>query len=128
MGTQSSDSCRKRRIALTAVSGGSRPRLLVWSLDSRDPAAIDGTDGAKQPFWSPDGRSLGFFARGKLMKEAIAGGVPVEICDAPDGKGGAWSPTGTIVFGPNLIFEGLAKVSAEGGPLQPALAGRLRPR
>ena len=109
-----------RRIAFTAVSGGSTPRLFVWSLDSRDPKAIDGTDGAKQPFWSPDGRSLGFFARGKLMKVAIAGGVPVYICDAPDGRGGAWSPTGTIVFGPDLIFEGLARVSADGGPVQPA--------
>ena len=108
-----------RRIAFTADSGGS-PRLFVRSLDSRDATAIGGTDGAKQPFWSPDGTSLGFFAGGKLMKVAVAGGVPVVICDAPDGRGGAWSPTGMIVFGPNLIFEGLAKVSAEGGPVQPA--------
>ena len=109
-----------RRIAFTAVSGDSAPRLFVRSLDSLDATAIDGTDGAKQPFWSPDGLSLGFFARGKLMKVAVAGGVPVVICDAPDGKGGAWSPTGTIVFGPSMIFEGLARVSADGGPVQPA--------
>ena len=109
-----------RRIAVTAVSGDSTPRLFVRPLDSPDATAIDGTDGAKQPFWSPDGTSLGFFARGKLMKVAVAGGVPVVICDAPDGKGGAWSPTGTIVFGPNMIFEGLARVSADGGPVQPA--------
>jgi eukaryotic-like serine/threonine-protein kinase len=109
-----------RRIAFTAVSGQSAPRLFVRSLDSRDPTAIEGTDGAKQPFWSPDSLSLGFFARGKLMKVAVAGGVPVEICDAPDGKGGAWSPSGTIVFGPSMIFEGLARVSADGGPVRPA--------
>jgi eukaryotic-like serine/threonine-protein kinase len=109
-----------RRIAVTTVSSGSTPRLFVRSLDSPDAMAIDGTDGAKQPFWSPDGTSLGFFARGKLMKVAVAGGVPVVICDAPDGKGGAWSPTGSIVFGPAMIFEGLAKVSADGGPVQPA--------
>ena len=109
-----------RRIAVTAVSGDSAPRLFVRSLDSPDATAIDGTDGAKQPFWSPDGTSLGFFARGKLMKVAVAGGVPVVICDAPDGKGGAWSPTGTIVFGPDMIFEGLARVSADGGPVEPA--------
>jgi serine/threonine protein kinase/Tol biopolymer transport system component len=108
-----------RRIAFTADSGGV-PRLFVRSLDSRNATAIGGTDGAKQPFWSPDGRSLGFFASGKLMKVAVAGGVPVVICDAPDGRGGAWSPTGMIVFGPNLIFEGLAKVTADGGPVQPA--------
>ena len=109
-----------RRIAFTAVSGDSAPRLFVRSLDSLDATAINGTDGAKQPFWSPDGTSLGFFALGKLMKVAVAGGVPVVICDARDGKGGAWSPTGTIVFGPDIIFEGLAKVSADGGPVQPA--------
>jgi eukaryotic-like serine/threonine-protein kinase len=109
-----------RRIAFTAVSGDSPPRLFVRPLDSRDASVIEGTDGAKQPFWSPDGMSIAFFARGKLMKVAVAGGVPVDICDAPDGKGGAWSPTGTIVFGPNIIFEGLARVSASGGPVQPA--------
>jgi Tol biopolymer transport system component len=108
-----------RRIAFTAHSGGST-RLFVRALDSLDAMAIDGADGAKQPFWSPDGASLGFFAGGKLMKVAISGGVPVILCDAPDGRGGAWSPTGTIVFGPNLIFEGLAKVSADGGAVQPA--------
>jgi Tol biopolymer transport system component len=109
-----------RRIAFTAVSGDSPPRLFVRSLDSLEATAIDGTDGAKQPFWSPDGLSLGFFARGKLLKVAVAGGVPVEICVAPDGKGGAWSPSGTIVFGPSMIFEGLAQVSADGGPVRPA--------
>ena len=109
-----------RRIAFTAVSGDSPPRLFVRSLDSLDATAIEGTDGAKHPFWSPDGMSIAFFARGKLMKVAVAGGVPVEICNAPDGKGGAWSPTGTIVFGPNIIFEGLSRVSADGGPVQPA--------
>ena len=109
-----------RRIAFTAVSGDAPPRLFVRSLDSLDAIAIEGTDGAKHPFWSPDGMSIAFFARGKLMKVAVAGGVPVEICNAPDGKGGAWSPTGTIVFSPNIIFEGLFRVSADGGPAQPA--------
>ena len=108
-----------RRIAFTADSGGVA-RLFVRSLDSREATAIGGTDGAKQPFWSPDGTSLGFFARGKLMKVAVAGGVPVVVCDAPDGRGGTWGTSGTIVFGPNLIYEGLAKVSADGGVVQPA--------
>ena len=90
------------------------------SLDSLDATAIEGTDGAKHPFWAPDGMSLGFFARGKLMKVAVAGGVPVEVCNAPDGKGGAWSPTGAIVFSPNTIFEGLSRVSADGGQVQAA--------
>ena len=108
-----------RRIAFTAVSGESSPRLFVRSLDALEATAIVGTEGAKQPFWSPDGHSLGFFASGKLMKVAVAGGVPIVLCDAPDGRGGTWSPSGTIVFSPNLIFEGLAKVSADGGAVEP---------
>jgi Tol biopolymer transport system component len=109
-----------RRLAFTAVSGNSPPRLFVRSLASRDASVIEGTDGAKQPFWSPDGMSIAFFAGGKLKKVAVGGGVPVDICPAPDGKGGAWSPTGTIVFAPNIIFEGLSRVSADGGPVQSA--------
>ena len=109
-----------RRIAFTAVTGESSPRLFVRSLDALEATAIAGTEGAKQPFWSPDGHSLGFFAAGKLLKVAVAGGVPIVLCDAPDGRGGTWSPSGTIVFSPILIFEGLAKVSADGGTVEPA--------
>src|SRR4030095_9989790 len=81
---------------------------------------LPGTDKGTLPFWSPDSRTVGFFSSGKLRKIAIDSGAPVVLCDAPDGRGGAWSRTGMIVFGPNLIFEGLAKVSADGGPVQPA--------
>ena len=108
-----------RRIAFTAVSDESSPRLFVRSLDALEATAIVGTEGAKQPFWSPDSRSLGFFASAKLMKVAVAGGVPLVLCDAPDARGGTWSPSGTIVFSPTLIFEGLAKVSADGGAMEP---------
>ncbi len=66
------------------------------------------------PFWSPDGKQLGFFSAGKMKKVALAGG-PVEVlCDAPEGRGGAWSPKGVIVFAPN-IFEPLYKVPEAGG-------------
>ena len=69
-----------------------------------------------------DGRSS-IIERGleDLIREGDqSSGVPVVICDAPDGRGGTWSLGGTIVFGPNLIFEGLAKVSADGGTVEPA--------
>ena len=109
-----------RRIAFTAVNGRSPSTLFVRSLDSQNPRPSRVPDGAKQPFWSPDGTSIGFFAFGKLMRVAVAGGVPVVICDVPDGKGGAWSPSGTIVFGPDMISRDSPKVSANGGPVEPA--------
>jgi len=66
------------------------------------------------PFWSPDGKYIGFFSAGKLKKVAVAGG-PVEVlCDAPEGRGAAWSPRGVIIFTPN-IFEPLYKVPEGGG-------------
>jgi serine/threonine protein kinase len=108
-----------RRIAFTARKGGA-PQLFVRPLDSLDAIALAGTDGASQPFWSPDGASLGFFARGKLKTVAIAGGVPKELAAAPDARGGAWSSTGTIVFTSDQIFDGLSQVPAAGGPVRPA--------
>ena len=69
-------------------------------------------------FWSPDGHALGFFADGKLRTIDIDGGAPVAICDAPQGRGGAWNKGGTIIFSPG--FQGtLQKVAATGGlPIQ----------
>jgi Tol biopolymer transport system component len=110
-----------RHIAFTA-----RPRvggvssLYVRSLGELQARPIRGTEGAKQPFWSPDARSLAYFARGKLMKVAIDGGAPVEICAAFDGRGGAWSPGGVIVFSPRNIESGLMRVSEDGGAAEPA--------
>lgn len=94
-------------------------RLVVRSLGSLEPKTIAGSEEAKQPFWSPDSRWLGFFARGRLMKVALAGGAPVAIADAPNARGAAWSPTGTIVFSPDLVLSALVRVSADGGPVEP---------
>ena len=109
-----------RRIAFvgqTDVDG----RLFVRHLASLDATAIAGTEGATQPFWSPDGKSLGFFANGKLMKVALDGGTPIVIADAPDARGGgAWSTSGVIVFQPIYRDSGLSRVSANGGPVEPA--------
>jgi eukaryotic-like serine/threonine-protein kinase len=70
------------------------------------------------PFWSPDGRYLGFFAGGKLKKVEISGGAPVDLCDAPWGRGGTWAQNGTILFASN-INSPIYRVSAGGGtPVQ----------
>jgi Tol biopolymer transport system component len=94
-------------------------RVFVRSLGSREALAIAGTEGAKQPFWSPDSKTLGYFANGKLIKVAWRGGAPVVVTDAPEARGGAWSPSGRIVFAPDVILAGLSTVSADGGVAAP---------
>jgi serine/threonine protein kinase/dipeptidyl aminopeptidase/acylaminoacyl peptidase len=75
---------------------------------------IEGVDRPTFPFWSPDGKYLGFFSGGKLRKVALAGGPVQVLCDAPEGRGASWSPRGVIIFTPN-IFEPLYKVPEGGG-------------
>ncbi len=109
-----------RRIAFVARASVEVPaKLFVRPIDQLEAQPVAGTDGAKQPFWSPDGRSLAYFARGKLMKVAIAGGAPVEICAAPDARGGAWGSKGIIVFEPLNIESGLQRVPESGGAAEP---------
>ena len=81
---------------------------------------IAGTEGAKQPFWSPDGKYLGFFANGKLMKVVVDGGAPEPIANAPDARGGTWGSSGVIVFQSHYLDTGLSQVPAAGGVAGPA--------
>jgi len=88
--------------------------IRVRRMDSRDPQLLSGTEGASYPFWSPDGRQLGFFADGKLRKIPATGGTAVTICDAPDGRGASWGGDDVIVFSPEP-FGPLYRVAAGGG-------------
>jgi len=102
------------RVAFTAADAGGRVNLYVRSLESGEARALAGAEGAQYPFWSPDGRSIGFFAAGKLKTIDAAGGPPLTVCTAAEGKGGSWSPAGVIVFAPNATSP-LFKVSEKGG-------------
>jgi hypothetical protein len=108
-----------QQIAFTAASAEGPPRLFVRPLAAVDARPIAGTEGATHPFWSPDGRALGYFARGRLMRIAVDGGAAVEICTARAGYGGAWSTNDVIVFTPDVIDAGLWRVSARGGSPEP---------
>src|SRR5438093_5466334 len=102
------------QLAFVATDSSGTSRIWVRPLESLAPQLLAGTENAGAPFWSPDSRSIGFFADGKLKKVAIGGGAPEVLCDAPDPRGGAWSKSGLIVFAP-VATGPLMKVSAEGG-------------
>ena len=90
-----------------------RPQLWLRRLDSGAARPLPGTDYPQFPFWSPDSKSLGFFAGGKLKRLDIAGGSPKELADAPQGYGGAWGEGGTIIFCANN--RDLFRISPDGG-------------
>ena len=90
--------------------------LWLHEIGSRQARSLPDTEGAVYPFWSPDGKSLGFFADGKLKKLDIAGGPVQIICDARSGRGGTWNKDGVIIFTPSgLLATGLYQVPAAGG-------------
>ena len=92
--------------------------LWVRLLSSLHARALAGTEGATFPFWSPDSRTLGFFAGSKLKTVPIAGGTPSEVCPAAVGRGGTWNAEGIILFSPDLQST-IAQVSASGGTPTP---------
>ncbi|HKE25456.1 MAG TPA: protein kinase [Bryobacteraceae bacterium] len=103
-----------RRIVFSAAGEDGKNQLWVRTLDGTVVQPLQGTGGGTYPFWSPDGKSLGFFAAGKLKKIEISGGPPVDICDAALGGGGTWAADGTIVFAPNGASS-LLRVPTGGG-------------
>ena len=74
-------------------------QLFVRDLDEAEATPIPGTEGVGgNPFFSPEGGRVAFFAAGRLKKVSLAGGEPIILCDAPASRGGSWGPDDTIVF------------------------------
>jgi eukaryotic-like serine/threonine-protein kinase len=90
--------------------------LFLYDIGASDAKPLAGTDGASFPFWSPDGRAIGFFADGKLKRFDLDSASVRTLCDAPNGRGGAWSKTGVILFTPiGTLNGGIMSVSGNGG-------------
>jgi serine/threonine protein kinase len=102
-----------QHIVFVASTNGPQ-RLWLRALDKTDVRPIAGTDGAAFPFWSPDSRSLGFFASNKLYRVDLAGGPPQVLADVADGRGGAWNAEGTILFS-RIALGPLLRIPATGG-------------
>lgn len=106
--------------ARIVVAAGSQntSSLFLRPLNSFAYQKLSGTEGAWNPFWSPDGRSIGFFTLGKLkVVDAATGGVRT-LCEAGLGRGGSWSRSGDIVFASGPLGP-LYRVSASGGKRTP---------
>ncbi len=112
-----------RALAFSAADESGKTMLWVRSLDSLAARALPGTEGAADPFWSADSRTLGFFAGGKLKSIEAPGGPAVVVADSGlNEAGGSWNRDGTILFVPDAT-KGVYKVTGAGGNPLPVIAG-----
>ena len=105
------------KLAFIAVDAGGS-QLWIRDLSKLDAEAISGTSNATFPFWSADGRSVGFFADAKLKRVDLATRQVIGLCSAPAGRGGTWSSSDVIVFSPDFQAD-LLQVPAMGGTPAP---------
>jgi eukaryotic-like serine/threonine-protein kinase len=108
------------RLVYVARQGGMGARLYLRAIDHFEATPILGTEGANEPFFSPDGQSVGFHANGELMKVSLSGGAPLTLCKASALRGATWGSDDTIIFAPST-GSGLYRVSAGGGSPTPLI-------
>jgi Tol biopolymer transport system component len=109
-----------RRLVFVSFSKDGESRLMTRRLDLADQAGtaeMPGTEGARGPFFSPNGEWIAFWAGGKLKKVQVEGGTPITICDAADLLGGSWGSDGSIIAA--LSATGLFRIPSAGGTPQP---------
>ena len=102
------------RYVVFSANGATGTQLYMRALDAVSSQPLAGTEGAMFPFWSPDSRSIAFFTSEKLKRVDVSGGTPITICESVLGRGGSWSPDGTIVAAISYN-TGISRVPANGG-------------
>ncbi len=109
------------QVVFAASDSGGQAMLWVRPLDAPSVRPLSGTEGAVSPFWSPDGRSLAFFAQGELRKLSLATGTIEKLCALPQSSstGGSWSHGGTVLFSSGGTSARIYRVSAAGGEVRP---------
>ncbi len=107
------------RLAFVARGPGGRQQLATRLLDEATATRLAGTENAADPFFSPDGQWIGFFADGKMKKISVQGGAAVTLCDAPNARGASWGEDGSIIVTlTNFSGGGLSRVPEAGGTPQ----------
>jgi eukaryotic-like serine/threonine-protein kinase len=101
-------------VAYCARTQRERDSIWVQSLSDLTAKKLDGTEGASFPFWSADGKFLGFFADGHLKKIPTGGGPVTVLADAANARGGTWSRDNVILFEPDYR-DVLWRINASGG-------------
>ena len=114
----------KSETASRSIAGNRDCSIWLQSLASTEAREIAATSSGYGPFWSPDGRNIGFFGDGKLKRIAADGGPVQIVCNAEDGRGGSWGSKGTIIFSATRGSP-IFRVPAEGGT--PAAVTSSRP-
>jgi protein kinase-like protein/WD40 repeat protein len=107
-----------RRLVFLARGADGKQQLATRLLAEAQTTLLKGTENAQDPFFSSDGKWLGFFADYRLKRVSIEGGTPVTVCEAPNDRGASWTDSDTIVLAPH-IFGGLVRVRAAGGAPEP---------
>lgn len=105
------------QLVFAGAPSGKPSQLYLHQLDQQGAAPIPNTEEAMQPFFSPDGQWIGFFANGKMRKVSLHGGPATTLCDAQIAHGASWASDDTIVYAPNL-GSGLMRISPAGGSPQ----------
>jgi Tol biopolymer transport system component/predicted Ser/Thr protein kinase len=108
-----------RQLIYTAKNKDGQAILFRRALDEAKGTPLAGTEGASSPFFSADGRSVGFFALGKLRTALTQGGGAVTVCDAAAGRGGTWTEDDSEIIAALTTFGGLSVIAAGGGIPRP---------
>ena len=87
-------------LAYVATQGGAQ-QIYLRAMDSLDARLIPGTEGATEPFFSPDGQWLGFFVGNKLKKAPVGGGAVLTLAETTFPGGASWGSQGMIAFAPS---------------------------
>ena len=106
------------RLAFVARGPAGKQQLATRLLDQAQATLLPGTENAADPFFSPDGQWIGFFADGKMKKISVQGGAAVTLCDAPNARGASWGEDGSIIVTLTNGWRGLSRVPAAGGTPQ----------
>ena len=109
-----------RRLIYMA-SLGATSKLFLRDMDRLESRALDGSTGGSSPFFAPDGRSVGFFAEGKLKTLTLDGGALTTVAEARSPLGASWADDGSIVFAHR---GGLSRVAASGGAVEAVVTPR----